>query len=79
MSISIDRSIIITGIKYYKGDTFWREYSDIYQTVGYKRNKNWFLNVNTSGQVSYVIQFHQKLSLSNYVLKKKKKVEHKSG
>ena len=67
-----DRLIIITGIKYYKGDTFWREYSDIYQTVGYKRNKEFTHNVNTSSQVSYIIQCHQKKNTS-YVPKKEKK------
>ena len=72
-----DRAIIITGVKYYKGDTFWREYSDIYLTVGYKRNKQFTHSVNTSGQVSYVIQCYQKTaSTSTY---KPPKAKQKSG
>lgn len=55
-----DKEIIITGIKYYKGDTFWREYSDIYQRVAYKRNKEFVHYINTTSQVSYIIQCYEK-------------------
>ena len=67
-----NKKIIITGVKYYKGDDFWREYSDIYETVGYKRNMEFVHSVNTTGPISYVLQCHEKKS-TVYTPKKEKK------
>jgi hypothetical protein len=67
-----DKQIIITGIKYYKGGTFWREYSDIYQTVAYKRNKEFVHNINTTSTVSYNIQCYEKEDKVYFPKKEKK-------
>ena len=67
-----DKTIIISGVKYFKGGDFWREYSDIYETVSYKRSKEFVHYARTNGKVSYVLQCHQK-ETKVYIPKKEKK------
>lgn len=41
-----DTTMIITGVKYYyTDDTLWREYSDVYKSVSYKRNLTFYHSV----------------------------------
>ena len=67
------KTIYVTGVKYYKNGDFQREYSDIYESVGYKRNEEIVHRVNTNGPVSFVLQCYEKQPV------KLKKKEKKSG
>tara|TARA_Y100000590_G_scaffold439743_1_gene564191 strand:- start:3528 stop:4349 length:822 start_codon:yes stop_codon:yes gene_type:complete len=70
-----DKAIIITGVKYFKGGEFWREYSDIYETVAYKRSAEFVHHARTNGKVSYVLQCHQREPEVYTPQKKKKSVK----
>ena len=69
-----DKAIIVNGVKYYKSDsTFWREYSDIYKVVPYKRNSTIVHYINIPmDDWRYVIQCYQK-ETKVYIPKKEKK------
>ena len=68
-----DKAIIVNGVKYYKSDTtFWREYSDIYKVVPYKRSSTiiHYVNIPMDGW-RYVIQCSKRKT--TYIKPKKNK------
>ena len=68
-----DTTMIVTGVKYFDSDSnLWREYSDIYKQVYYKRNETIIHNVNVPMDGwRYIIQCHAKAKRTITPSKKK--------
>ena len=54
-----DSTIIIDGIKYFKGNEFWREYKDIVKSVYSKTDSHFTHYVKTDSNTSFVLQCHK--------------------
>jgi hypothetical protein len=54
-----DSTIIITGVKYFKGNEFWREYKDIDKRVFPKTDYNFTHSVKTDNDISFVLQCYK--------------------
>lgn len=53
-----DSTIILDGIKYFKGNEFWREYKDIVKSFYSKTDSHFTHYVKTDSNISFVLQCH---------------------